>query len=141
MNQYCSGCGKKLRPYQEVCLNCGKMIKKDKRNENFGAINIYSVVCGIITVLIGILIDIKAEDVAPFKEIEILQSIGVCTIIAGCFMICNCKYHSMNKVISFVTGVFLIICAIGAISIIETIGLATLAILIFGILNLVFSFF
>ena len=50
MAKYCSNCGKELQEKQDVCLNCGKVVEKMKKNNHFT----FYKVTGIIMLFLSI---------------------------------------------------------------------------------------
>ncbi len=48
---YCSNCGKKVNENQDVCLNCGVNLKKDKKNDNVNGKS--KITAGILGIFLG----------------------------------------------------------------------------------------
>ena len=48
---YCSNCGKKVNENQEVCLNCGVNLKKDKKIDNVNGKS--KITAGILGIFLG----------------------------------------------------------------------------------------
>lgn len=48
---YCSNCGKKVNENQDVCLNCGVNLKKDKKIDNVNGKS--KITAGILGILLG----------------------------------------------------------------------------------------
>lgn len=128
MQNYCSNCGEVINQNQDVCLNCGKTI----RNVGIKSV-IYSKISGIITIVLGIIIDMFAEN--EWDDPSIMQGIGFAAIIAGILALCSHK----SKGLLIVSGILLIICSIGLIMLYEEIIKASIVLLAFGVTNIVFA--
>ena len=48
---YCSNCGKKVNENQDVCLNCGVNLKKDKKIDNVNGTS--KITAGILGIFLG----------------------------------------------------------------------------------------
>lgn len=48
---YCSNCGKKVNEVQDVCLNCGVNLKKDKKIDNVNGKS--KITAGILGIFLG----------------------------------------------------------------------------------------
>ena len=48
---YCSNCGKKVNENQDVCLNCGVNLKKDKKSDNVNGKS--KITAGILGIFLG----------------------------------------------------------------------------------------
>lgn len=48
---YCSNCGKKVKENQDVCLNCGVNLKKDKKIDNVNGKS--KITAGILGIFLG----------------------------------------------------------------------------------------
>ncbi len=84
MPNFCENCGEKLNPGQDVCLKCGKMIKKVKEevkaeeegdfSKASNGFSIYFIVSGIVMIILSLLLflslgyyaDSLLEDYVPF---------------------------------------------------------------------------
>ena len=52
MNNFCGNCGKKLNEGQDVCLNCGTIVNKPKKNDKFAIAGFVLGLTSIITWLL-----------------------------------------------------------------------------------------
>ena len=128
MQNYCSNCGNPIYQNQDVCLNCGKNIKKSS-----ASLNLYIKSSGIITIILGAIIDMSAE--YEWWDPSVMQGIGFTCIISGILVLCSKK----SKTLSIISGILLILAALGLIKLYEVITIASMILLGFGIFNIVLS--
>lgn len=115
--EYCSYCGKKLKKNQDVCLSCGRNVNK------FNKVNIFKIISGIISILLGIFIELYGE-----------ANVGFAMILAGILVMCSFK----KTFLSIISGVLIILCSV-ALMTAYAVNVGELVMLGLGIANIVFN--
>ena len=128
MIEYCQGCGEELRPNQEVCTNCGRIIKRKKTTNQ-----LYYLIAGLIIIITGLIMCVYSGE---YDE-EIL-GIAPWVIVGGMVTLCNSVAHDIPKLAGILSSIILIACGVSVFSVFQSLGLIPLELFAFAIINIVF---